>query len=225
MFVSRKNAIAIAATAFAFGLTATSASASTNTIVDAGTHSSMAGKRIAAVATNGALTDYTSGEDAASCDSVTVSGLVSANSEELLIDNLSFTNCDAAGIEIFVQTDAATNPWVFAPTGTASPYGIDFTNWNTASAVVDCWDGNFDGLYEDTYRSSSSTLGGASIVNGSGTTFSKIVGVNAGPLLVDGGYSNCNLPVEAGIRGEMTVKSVDGVAVTAATNPIVVTDP
>lgn len=199
--------------------------ASTNMIVDAGSHGSMAGKRITAGMTNGAFTDFTTGQDFMACDTVTASGVVSGDSERLVLDDVSFDDCGFIGIDMFLRADADVNPWSIEPTGLGSPYGVSFSNWDTTSLTIDCWDGVFDGNWEDVYRASSGFLGGLSIVNGAAGVPSRVVAVNAGPILVDGGYGVCNLPVEMGMRGSMRVTQVDGVDVTVATNPVVLTVP
>lgn len=220
-----KIATAVAATAIALG-GAASASAATNVIqrADGG---SLAGKRLTATALNGKLTNYTSGTTAATCTTLNASGLVSANSQKLLIDTLTFSGCSAAGIDIYPRTNAATTPWDFQPIGAGpSSYQIQFNNYNSATATINCDDGTPNPLYEDTYKAASSTPTGVAIQNGTSSPFvpSKISGLNVGPLnRIDN--NSCSLPSPAGLTGDINIGTVDGVAVNALNNPKVVTIP
>jgi hypothetical protein len=210
----------VAATAFLFGGAVSAASA--NTIKQAG-GGSLAGVRLTATATNGKLTNYTTGTTAATCTTVTASGLVSSDSTKLSIDSLTFSGCIAAGIDIFPRTNAATTPWVFQPTGLGpSSFAVQFNNYNVATATINCDDGTPNPLYDDTYQASSSTPTGVTIQNGTASPFvpSKINGLNGGPLnRIDN--NSCSLPSPAGLTGDIKIATVGGVAVNATNNPIV----
>lgn len=208
-----KSILAASGVALVLGVSASSASATPVKITWEGTPGTSVpeGTTFEATATNGKLVDYSTGNTAATCTTVTATGIVTRLSgvDELRVNGLSFVGCSSPIIGPFSVATSGL-PWYFSATKPAGANGFpaSMTNWSTAGASITST------LGCTTSYSTSVAPTGFFVNNVSGGSVVK--GIKAGPLNKAAG--GCALPAVAGITGDIKITKVNGATVTTATN-------